>query len=149
MGKFNYFRVFELLRVTATLPAKLTTCSKATARSWCSGATRYMFRVCSSQTPPLRSSLMSIQQQRPRSENLLSPTPRRMDTLSLSTTYLFQVSDMFKSKAITSGGFRCHIQMIHKNRVEARIETVCFRIMKCGVEDERCLIRIPHELERG
>src|ERR1700704_1808091 len=119
MGKFNYFRVFELLLVTATHPAKLTTCSKATARNWRFGVTPYMFRMCSSQTPPLQSSLTSIQKQQLHSENLLSPTPQKMDTLSLSTTYIFRVSDIFKKKAITTGGFRYHIRPIHKNRVDA------------------------------
>src|SRR5258705_3388565 len=94
---------------------KLTMFSKATARSWRFGATPYMFRMCSSQTPPLRSSLMSIQKQQLHSENLLSPTPRKVDTLSLSTTLTFRASDMFKKKAITSDGFRCHILTIHKN----------------------------------
>src|SRR5258708_4333769 len=114
MGKLSYFRDCALSRVTGTHPDKLTMCSKATARSWCFGATLYMFRTCSSQTPPLRSSLMSIQKQQLHSENLLSPTPRRMDTWWLSTTYLFRASDMFKKKATTSDGFRCHILTIHK-----------------------------------
>src|SRR5882724_4640567 len=119
MGRFNYFRVFEQLLVTATHPAKLTTFSKATARNWRFGVTLYIFRMCSSQTPPLRSSLTSIQKQQLHSENLLSPTPQRMDTLSLSITYLFRASDMFKKKATTSDGFRCHILTIHKKRDDA------------------------------
>jgi hypothetical protein len=61
---------------------------------------------------------MSIQKQQLHSENLLSPTPRRMDTWWLSTTFTFPVSDMFKKKAITSGGFRCHIRTIRKDRVD-------------------------------
>src|SRR5258707_13515976 len=93
-------------------------CSKATARSWCFGATLYMFRTCSSQTPRLRSSLMSIQKRQLRSENLLWPTPQKMDTLLLSTTYIFRASDMFKKKATTSDGFRCHIGRIHRDRVD-------------------------------
>src|SRR6266480_1459654 len=48
-----------------------------------------------------------------------SPTPQRMDTLSLSTTYLFRASDMFKKKAITSDGFRCHILTIHQKLDDA------------------------------
>src|SRR5258705_2533863 len=119
MGKLCYFQYFVPSRVTGTHPDKLTTFSKATARSWCFGATLYMFRMCSSQTPPLPSSLMSIQKQLLHSENLPSPTPQRMDTLWLSTTSTFRASDIFKKKAITSGGFRCHIRTIHKNRVDA------------------------------
>src|SRR5260370_30813985 len=118
MGRFNYFRVFELLLATGTHPDKLTTCSKATARNWRFGVTLYMFRMCSSQTPPLRSSLTSIQKQQLHSENLLSPTPRRMDTWWLSTTFTFPVSDMFKKKATTIGGFRYHIRTIRKDRVD-------------------------------
>src|SRR5258705_13188923 len=94
-------------------------CSKATARSWCFGATLYMFRMCSSQTPPLRSSLMLIQKRQLHSENLLWPTPQRMDTLLLSTTLIFRASDMFKKKAITSDGFRCHILTIHQELDDA------------------------------
>src|SRR6266404_4778303 len=120
MRKFNYFRVFELLLVTATHPAKLTTFSKATARSWSFWATRYMLRMCSSQTPPLRSSLMLIQKRQLHSENLLWPTPQRMDTLLLWTTPTFPAWDMFKKKAaITLDGFRCHILTIRKKRVDA------------------------------
>src|SRR5258705_3261600 len=119
MGRFNYFRLFELLLATATHRAKLTTCSKATALNWRFGVTLYMFRMCSSQTPPLRSSLTSTQKQRLHSENLLSTTAQRMDTLSLSTTYLFRASDMFKKKAITSDGFRCHILTIHQELDDA------------------------------
>src|SRR6266478_2889330 len=118
MRKLSYFRDFALSRVTGTHPDKLTMCSKATARSWCFGATPYMFRMCSSQTPPLRSNLMSIQKQQLHSENLLWPTPQKMDTLSLSTTYIFRASDMFKKKATTSDGFRCHIRTIRKDRVD-------------------------------
>src|SRR5713226_6568474 len=73
-----------------------------------------MFKMCSSQTPPLRSSLMLIQKQQLHSENLLSPTPQRMDTLLLWTTFIFRASDMFKKKATTSDGFRCHILTIHQ-----------------------------------
>jgi hypothetical protein len=47
------------------------------------------------------------------------PTPQRIDTLSLSTTFTLLASDMFKKKAITSGGFRYHIRTIRKNCVEA------------------------------
>src|SRR5258708_2770391 len=112
MRKFNYFRVFELLLVTATHPAKLTTFSKATARSSSFWATRYMLRMCSSQILPLRSSLTLIQKRQLHSENLLWSTPQRMDTLSLSTTYIFRASDIFKRRAITSGGFRYHIRTI-------------------------------------
>src|SRR6266478_7596945 len=129
MGRFNYFRVFELLLATATHPAKLTTCSKATARSWFFGATLYMFRMCSSQTPPLRSSLTSIRKQQLRSENLLWLTLQRMVTLLLWTTFIFRASDMFKKKAITSGGFRCHIRTIRKDRVDPHRED-CFRMTK-------------------
>src|SRR6266478_10196772 len=119
MGKLSYFRDCALSRVTGTHPDKLTTCSKVTARSWCFGVILYMFRTCSSQTPPLRSSLMSIQKQQLHGENLLSPTPQGMDTLSLSITFTFPASDIFKKKAIITGGFRYHIRTIHKNRVDA------------------------------
>src|SRR5258708_38321052 len=96
MGKLSYFRDCALWRVTGTHPDILTTCSKATARSWCFGVTLYMFRMCSSQTPPLRSSLTLIQRQQLHSENLLWLTLQRMVTLLLWTTYLFRASDMIR-----------------------------------------------------
>jgi hypothetical protein len=118
-GKLSYFRDFALSQGTGTHSDKLTTFSKATARSWCFGVTPYMFRMCSSQTLRLRSNLMLIQKRQLHSENLLSPTPRRMDTLSLSTTLTSLASDMFNKKVTTSDGFRCRILTMCKKLDDA------------------------------
>src|ERR1700752_3947561 len=74
-----------------------------------------MFRMCSSQIPPLRSSLMLIQKRQLHSENLHWPTPQRMVTWQLSTPLIFRAPDMFKRKPITSDGYRCHTLTMRKS----------------------------------